>query len=192
MDMEVLITAIIVFFGIFVACFLLMSFRVAQLRRKTRRELSQETGVYTGPAGEPQWDGKLPEKVDNYTEPRYVYENLVESTAYLPKNGRIIGYRISPVLVIHSRVIPELHASSVVSYMDRLGGRLIEAEDMPDLIKNWNEISRLRKQAGDSSLNKKEFFGSHQGLLVVYSAQSLTYKDISGFREVWAQLILKR
>ena len=75
---------------------------VSKQRKRIQDELSGKAGVYVGPAGEPIWNGKLPEKVDDYTEPRYVYENLVESTKYLPENGRIIGYRISPSLVIHS------------------------------------------------------------------------------------------
>ena len=183
---------IIVAASVFVLLFLFMLFNIAQLRRKARKELSYEAGVYTGPAGEPQWKGQLPEKVDDYTEPRYVYENLTESTDYLPENGRVIGYRISPGLVIHSRVMTNIHAPSVGSYMERLGGKLIEAEDMPALLKNWDKISKLRKQAGDSPLNKKEFFGTYRGLLVIYSAQNLAYKDISGFRDVWAQLVLKR
>ena len=102
MDQNLLLGTIIVSAVIFVAFFIVCLRNVSKQRKRIQDELSGKAGVYVGPAGEPIWNGKLPEKVDDYTEPRYVYENLVESTKYLPENGRIIGYRISPSLVIHS------------------------------------------------------------------------------------------
>ena len=56
----------------------------------------------------------------------------IESTKYLPENGRIIGYRISPSLVIHSRV-QRTKLSSVALYRDRLGGKLLEFSDINPL-----------------------------------------------------------
>ena len=39
-------------------------------------ELSSKEDMFKRPTGEPQWHGILPNKVDDYVEPRYVYENL--------------------------------------------------------------------------------------------------------------------
>ena len=121
MDQNLLLGTIIVSAVIFVAFFIVCLRNVSKQRKRIQDELSGKAGVYVGPAGEPIWNGKLPEKVDDYTEPRYVYENW-----------RIIGYRISPSLVIHSRV-QRTKPSSVALYRDRLGGKLLEFSDINPL-----------------------------------------------------------
>ena len=45
---------------------------VTKERKRVQDELSGKEGVYDGSAGEPLWDGKLPEKMDDYTKPCYV------------------------------------------------------------------------------------------------------------------------
>ena len=86
---------------------------------------SGDPTVFDGPAGEPRWNGNLPEKVDDYTEPRYVYENLCESTEYLPQNGRIIGYRISSNLVLHSHCLESINPPRLNKYIKRFD-KLVE------------------------------------------------------------------
>lgn len=88
-------TIALILVGIFVFLLCLAVIMAIYYGNRTKKELSGQPGVYKGPAGEPRWDGKLPAKADDYVCPRYVYENLVESTDFLPENGRIIGYRIS-------------------------------------------------------------------------------------------------
>ena len=63
------------FLLLFLLFFIVCLCNVSKQRKRIQDELSGKAGVYVGPAGEPIWNGKLPEKVDDYTEPRYVYEN---------------------------------------------------------------------------------------------------------------------
>lgn len=134
--------------------------------QKRQEELSDKKGVYTGPAGEPRWYGTLPHRVDDYVCPRYVYENLVESTEFLPENGRIIGYRISPTLVIHSRIIHEVGSRSLSAYMARLGGELLEVPDVLCLQQNWEAVSALRQKSGDTPLSALYFWATKDGSIV--------------------------
>lgn len=117
-------------------------------------ELSGKEDMFKRPTGEPIWYGKLPDKVDDYVEPRYVYENLEESTEFLPENGRIIGYRISPELVIHSTVRYVVNPPILSRYIERLGGKMLNETEVSLLKRNWNEISKLRVKSGDEPLAK--------------------------------------
>ena len=163
---NLLVATIIVAGVIFIALFIFCLIKVSKMRQRVQDELSGKDGVYVGPAGEPLWNGKLPEKVDDYSKPRYVYENLVETTVCQPENGRIIGYRISPKLVIHSRT-QRLKPSSVALYRDRFGGKLLEFSDVRILATAWQEISDLRVAAGDKPLEGKSIYATHLGSVVV-------------------------
>lgn len=162
---------------------------------QTNRELSGKPGVFKGPGGEPRWNGVLPVKVDDYAEPRYVYENLAESTDYLPENGRVIGYRISPDLVIHSRVMNDVNPPALLRYIQRLGGKLLEADDALILQDNWQAVSALRVRSGDQPLKHGKFwFRSKEGYPVCAEicADGVMQRDVIGFSGFYAPLILKR
>ncbi len=165
---------------------------VVRIRKRTGQELSGAPGIYTGPAGEPTWDGILPDKVDDYVEPRYVYENLRESTDFLPENGRIIGYRISPDLVIHSRVQGDINPPLLLRYVERWGGKMLNWQDVQLLQKNWEAVSNLRVKAGDTPLNDEWFWATIHGLPVLAHYKGAYYKDVGGIASVWSYLILKR
>lgn len=188
-------TIIFILLGIcaFLFCFV---FVVAILQgNQTKRELSGRAGVYKGPAGEPQWDGKLPAKVDDFVCPRYVYENMMESTDYLPENGRIIGYRISPDLVIHSRVQYGVNSPTLKSYIRRLGGKLLTPDDVLMLLDKWSAVSALRAKAGDGTLGKFQFWcSSKEGFPVCarLRGEYIFFEDMVGFAKFSAPLILKR
>ena len=62
------------------------------MNKRTEEELSFSSKCYEGPAGEPLWNGILPTSVDDYTEPRYVYENLKEVTII---SGKRANYWLS-------------------------------------------------------------------------------------------------
>lgn len=181
----ILVAAIIAF----VVLFLCVIVSIYQERKQFRREMSGEPGVYTGPAGDPYWDGQLPEKVDNYQQPRYVYENLVESTEYLPENGRIIGYRISPTLVIHSRVQDSVNLPVLVNYIKRFNGKLLDYDEVSILAAHWKDISALRVKAGDTPLVAKGIWCSYQGVPHIYISPNIRECP---FPDVWHTLILKR
>lgn len=188
---NLLVATIIVAGVIFIALFIFCLIKVSKMRQRVQDELSGKDGVYVGPAGEPLWNGKLPEKVDDYSKPRYVYENLVETTVCQPENGRIIGYRISPKLVIHSRT-QRLKPSSVAPYRDRLGGKLLEFSDVRILATAWQEISDLRVAAGDKPLEGKSIYATHLGSVVVCNIDAMTWDhpDSTSLKE--HLLILKR
>lgn len=162
---------------------------------QTRKELSGKSGVFKGPGGEPIWRGVLPVRVDDYTEPRYVYENLTESTDYLPDNGRVIGYRVSPDLVIHSCVMNGINPQFLLRYIQRLGGKLLEADDVLILFDNWRAVSALRVKAGDEPLWYGKFwFRSKEGCPVCAEKREDVFMplDMIGFSKFCASLILKR
>ena len=190
-DTNILLTTGIIACVIFVALFVFCLNKVSKIRQRVQDELSGKEGVYDGPAGEPLWDGKLPEKVDDYTKPRYVYENLVETTVCQPENGRIIGYRISPSLVIHSRV-QKVKPSVVTLYRDRFGGKFLDFSDVKMLVAMWQEISDLRVAAGDKPLEGKFLYATHRGSVVLCNIKDMTW-DYPCFTSLEEYLlILKR
>lgn len=169
--------------------------KVRRERQKTYKELSGEPGIFVGPSGEPLCNCQLPTKVDDFIKPRYVYENLVESTDYLPENGRIIGYRIGPSLVIHSRVQKDIYADDVAAYIKRLGGKLLEQQEAELLAENWDKISILSKNAGELFLICQWFWGTNNGMLVAYcgnNPKNLVYKYAADYPNSCCSLILKR
>ena len=175
---------------ILIFCLLILVAMMLDVAYLTRKK---STDKISGPAGEPQWDGVLPKKVDDYTSPRYVYEDNHECTEPQPEHGRIIGYRISPTLVIHScseyAVIPPILAE----YLDRLGGRMLREPDIDILLQNWDAISDLRVKAGDTPLKRDNFWFRIDDVPVVYYIKNGSYGlNVMAFSDFEALLILKR
>ena len=189
MNFEIILPSL---FFIVVGIIATISFGVYVTYKRTKQELSFEAGVYTGPAGDPYWKGKLPERVDNYSEPRYVYENLVEDTEYHPENGRIIGYRISPTLVTHSRIQDNISPSYFSSYINRYSGKFFTEEDLEALHENWEAISKLRVKAGDTPLKNPMFWVLYQSVPVAYNVLENTCTECIGMRGIYFPLFLKR
>lgn len=191
-DTNILSTTIIIAGVIFVALFTFLVITTVKVRKRAQDELSGKAGVYDGPAGEPLWDGTLPQEVNDYTTPRYVYENLVETTTCQPENGRIIGYRISPSLVIHSRV-QQVGPFAVALYRDRLGGKLLDFSDVKTLVAAWQAISELRVAAGDTPLKGNSIYATDRGSVVICNIDSMTWEYLSDSVSLDAYLlILKR
>lgn len=190
-DTNFLLIALIIVGVIFVTLLVFLLIKVSKMRQRVQDELSGKEGVYDGPTGEPLWNGTLPKEVNDYTKPRYVYENLVETTEFRPENGRIIGYRISPSLVIHSRV-QKVKPSAVTLYRDRFGGELLDFSDIKILVSEWQEISKLRVAAGDEALSSRFIFATYRGSIVICNTDEMTwgYPDYSLLKE--HLLILKR
>ena len=190
-DTNFLLIALIIVGVIFVTLLVFLLIKVSKMRQRIQDELSGKEGVYGGPAGEPWWNGKLPEKVNDYTKPRYVYENLVETTEFRPENGRIIGYRISPSLVIHSRTL-KVKPSAVVLYRDRFGGNFLEFSDVKTLVPVWQKVSDLRVAAGDIPLEGKFLYATNCGSVVICNIHDMTW-EYPNFTSLEGHLlILKR
>ena len=188
-DTNFLLIALIIVGVIFVTLLVFLLIKVSKMRQRIQDELSGKEGVYGGPAGEPWWNGKLPEKVNDYTKPRYVYENLVETTEFRPENGRIIGYRISPSLVIHSRTL-KVKPSAVV--LDRFGGNFLEFSDVKTLVPVWQKVSDLRVAAGDIPLEGKFLYATNCGSVVICNIHDMTW-EYPNFTSLEGHLlILKR
>lgn len=191
-DTDLLLKTIFVAGFLFVALFVFLLIKVSKMRQRIQDELSGKEGVYDGPAGDPWWNGKLPEYVDDYTKPRYVYENLVETPEFQPENGRIIGYRISPSLVIHSRT-QRIKPSEVALYRDRFGGELLDFSDVKTLASVWQKVSDLRVAAGDKPLEGKSLYATNRGSVVVCNTNNMTWENpsYSHYQDNYL-LILKR
>ena len=158
----------------------------------TTDRLSGKDGVYKGPTGEPRWHGVLPDKVDDYECPRFVYENLVESTEFLPENGRIIGYRISPTLVIHS-TIETTNSPNLHNFIERLGGKLMDSSESRVFKQNAYAISELRVKSGDKPLKIEEFWiFVHNWGPQVTNMHNDYVRDLYRDPAIWAHLVLKR
>ena len=166
----------------------------AKWRKFIQDELGYKTGALRGSLGEPLGDVKLPQTVKNYTEPRYVYENLVETIEYQPDNGHIVGYRISPSLVIHSCILHsnpylvELHCNCV-------GGKLLNYSDVRTLAAMWKKISKLRVAAGYKPLKGKFVYATFCGSLVICNINDMSLRCLSNFisdTQESCLLILKR
>ena len=102
---------------------------------------------------EVEWNGKLPAKVDDYVRPRYVYENLVESEKLDFSQGHIIGYRISPTLVIHSMVgIGGYGHMDIAKFAEYYKGQMLSYPEAQILLSCWDTVDNMRKKAGDTPL----------------------------------------
>lgn len=190
-DTNFLLIALIIAGVIFVTLFVFLLIKVSKMRQRIQDELSGKEGVYDGPAGEPWWNGTQPKEVNDYTKPRYVYENLVETTEFRPENGRIIGYRISPSLVIHSRTL-KVKPSAVTLYRDRFGGELLDFSDVKTLVPVWQKVSDLRVAAGDIPLEGKFLYATNCGSVVICNIHDMTW-EYPNFTSLEGHLlILKR
>ena len=167
---------------------------VVRMNKRTEEELSFSSKCYEGPAGEPLWNGILPTSVDDYTETSLCLRKLKKKvTIIFRKTGRIIGYRISPTLVIHSRIHPSLNLPDLSFYIERYGGKLLNLDECWLLLDNWDKVSQLREKAGDTPLNVKTFWAlSAQLLIAEVDVRGRSCQDIAGFNNVWCALILKR
>lgn len=115
-----------------------------------------EFGNFSGAGDERYWSGKIPAKVRDYTKPRYVLDNGEESERPpLPGSARwVVGYRISPTLVIHSMLTCNCFCDDDIAraFQDRYGGSFLTYDDALVLQQNWNKVSEMRQKAGDTPL----------------------------------------
>lgn len=108
---------------------------------------------------EKYWLGTLPEKVDDYTRPRYVYADGYESVSPRAEGGQIIGYRISPTLVIHSATCDQNYSHEFLSaFMARFHGKLLNSSEVFILKANWDTVSKMRTAIGESPLPTPYFW----------------------------------
>ena len=146
--------------------------------------------IYDGLGKEALWHGTLPEKVDDYVAPRFVYEDTTESENLLTLHGNIIGYRISPTLVIHSMVGKNYFLSEVNEFLREFGGKLLEKEDLEALRKNFKKVSEMRELAGDTPLPNGYFWAKPIGSVIEAVHAILPNKDNETAKI--ANLIIKR
>lgn len=104
--------------------------------------------------GYPVWHGNTPEKADDFAVPRYVYENLTETKKPTPKNGKIIGYRIGPELVIRSAITPAKgwQKEDIKPFIEHFGGKLLNCAEANILRHYWDTISEMRQAVGEPPL----------------------------------------
>lgn len=113
-----------------------------------------EFGDFSGLGDEPVWRGNLPYRVEDFNNPRYVYEDLFESETPVENHGMVIGYRISPTLVIHSMVGVNRcwGYTEAKAFAYKYNGRFLEREEVNTLRRNWAKVSAMRVAIGDGAL----------------------------------------
>lgn len=153
-----------------VFCIILGRYNMKYSRYMHNKLLRNEQTVFTDPntlfIGE-KWTGHLPQYVHNYTEPRYVYANGKESIFLQKNNGNIVGYRISPTLVIHNKVFANACTRDKITplFIEKYGGSLLTKKDVAVLHKNWQRISLMRVAAGDDALPESCFWSYGDNLI---------------------------
>ncbi len=133
----------------------------------------------------------LVRNVDDFVEPRYVYHTFKESVVHDSSLGDVIGYRISNTLVIHQVVgVGCIWAKeSVIDFEDVFGGECVDiTEDVPLILKYWNDISRMRIAMGDKPLPAKCFWASNGWGFEAVADES----DSNNKKIYYANIILKR
>jgi len=125
---------------------------------------------WQGLGDEPKWEGTLPKHVIGYREPLYVYENGVESEKPAKENGRVIGYRISPTLVIHNMVAGGngWFREHIRPFIERYGGELLDADDVKVLRQNYQAVDKMRQKIGDSKLPRRFWYKGSYSTEVAY------------------------
>ena len=145
---------------------------------------------YSGLGDEPIWNGTLPKIVEYDGTPRYVYEDLYESIKPCKKHGRIIGYRISPTLVIHSMVASNNCCTNqgAKAFSLKYKGKPLNTEDAHILAKtdNWTAINKLRTKIGDTPLPEGYFW--IYDFKLVYNPKTKIYNS----NTITANMIMKR
>ena len=108
---------------------------------------------------EKYWLGTLPDVVDDYEKPRYVYADGFESETPRPEGGQVIGYRISPTLVIHSATCEQNYSSEfLLTFMAKFNGKLLTITDVEILKANWDTVSKMRTAIGENPLPTPYFW----------------------------------
>ena len=125
--------------------------------------------TWNGLGDEPKWEGEIP-VVTDYTEPRYIYANGHESSTYNKYGDMVVGYRISPTLVIHNMVAGGngWFREHIRPFIERYGGELLNAEDVAILRKNYPAVDAMRKKAGDAGLPRRFWYKGKFGSEVAY------------------------
>ena len=106
-------------------------------------------------------DISLPERVDDFAVPRYVYQNGVECKKPNSKNGRIIGYRIGPSLVISAKISDannKLQRNEVSAHIACDGGKLLNHDEANVLRYYWDTLDEMRCAVGDGPLPTPYFW----------------------------------
>ena len=132
--------------------------------------VNPQFGDFSGLGDEPVWKGNLPKMVNDYVKPRYVYENCVEKETYDKSCGRVIGYRISPTLVIHSMIAGNscCDVKDAIAFKNKYCGSFLDKNDVKVLRKKWDIVSKMRTDIGDTPLPKIWFWAEVDGVLEVH------------------------
>lgn len=154
--------------------------RLGRLKRET---------VYSGLGKENRFTGAIKTN-DNYVKPCYVYADLTESETFSNGHGKVIGYRISPTLVLHSMVGTNYLKSEIDEFIQEFGGKLLNAEDIKVLRKNFFIVSKMRKAIGDTALPESLFWAMPMGNVIEATHAISPYGDDE--RAKIANIILKR
>lgn len=145
--------------------------------------------VYSGLGKEARFNGVIG-NVTDYINPRYVYADLAESEELTNNHGSIIGYRISPTLVISSMVGINYLKDEICEFIRDFGGNLLVGDELKVFRANFAVISKMRKVAGDTPLPEGLFWVKTCGNVIEATHALVPYEDDE--RAKLANIILKR
>ena len=119
-------------------------------------------------------DLKVP-VVNDFVEPRYVYDSLKESVEHNPEFGAVIGYRIANDLVIHDMFIRGYCLRDCLrSFKAEFGVEILDYDkDLPIFLKYFDRINEMRKAIGD-------VWGDHNKFWVRWNGYTESYDRIDG------------
>jgi len=127
-----------------------------------------------------------PADVSDYTIPRYVYANGSESPEYEPENGRIVGYRIAPNLVINSHIYTGTSLRLCQNYMLR---HLLQEKDVLLLEENLNALHSLRAKSGEKPLSFACFWAKKNGFPVIINLEKNQYWTVSDEQKAYPAIL---
>ena len=136
-----------------------------------------------------RWQGKV-KKATDFNKPRYVYADLTESEKPMTDHGKVIGYRISENLVIHSMVGVNCLKDEIDGFVRYFGGKLLKGEEVKVFRKNFSTINKMRKNIGDAELPSGLFWAKPYGEVIEATTVVKPYEDDERARI--ANIILKR
>ena len=139
-----------------VTCVFIMLIKVINKNIREERKWREEWRLLCEEA--PFWKKaslilKLKNRFAAVDKPRYVYEDFTESTKYLPKNGRVIGYRLAPNWVLHRVVIKDVNLPRLIQILQTLHSRLLTEEELACVRQNLHDLNAMRALSDAEPLN---------------------------------------
>ena len=102
------------------------------------------------------------------------------------ENGRIVGYRIAPNLVINSHIYTGTSLRLCQNYMLR---HLLQEKDVLLLEENLNALHSLRAKSGEKPLSFACFWAKKNGFPVIINLEKNQYWTVSDEQKTYPAIL---